>query len=1173
MRKAVVFLMLLFSAALMAHEHFVYLTTEEVQIDSVVPHVGYSIDLPADYRDSVYTVTLVYPEYIDMAPSDIAKYKRLSENEPPLFPTPQTSIVFDRKKPILKTCVMPVALIDGKYKWLVSFMLRIESRPADTKRAKSMSRASGTFTYAEHSVLSTGKWAKIRVNDTGVFELTDAVIRKAGFTDINRVKIYGYGGNLQPEKISSAYLADTDDLKEVDQCIVNGKHLFYGKGPVSWSSQTTTTRTRNPYSDYGYYFITQSEDLAASVDSATFVNSFYHSNEDYHSLYENDSFAWFSGGRNLVDSKAITKGQPATFTLKNDTGSHSGDVLVRVTAGSATSVSIAINDSLVGSLSMSVGTYDMGKSVSRLFNINSLKEENSVTLTTTEGGPARLDYISIAYSQPRENYNLTRQHPSAEYVHNITNQDHHADDFADMVIIIPTSQKLLAQAERLKAFHAEYDDMKVNIVPADELYNEFSSGTPDANAYRRYLKMLYDKAENEADMPKYLLLMGDGVWDNRMLTSNTRGLNPDNYLLCFESEDSYNKITCYTDDGWFCLLDEGEGEDPQSSDLLDMAVGRFPVTTETEAKTMVDKTIAYARNENAGAWQNVIMFLGDDGNSNIHMDDVNDAANETQANHPGYHVKKVMWDSFERVTASNGNTYPEVTKIVKAQQQAGALIIDYAGHGAETQISHERVLNIGDFANFSNTNLPLWITASCDIMPFDGIISTIGETAVLNSKGGAFAFFGTTRTVYANYNKRINMAFLRYVLQRVDGKPNTIGEAQRLAKNFLTTSAQDRTTNKLQFSLLGDPAIALNLPEPAIEVDSINGMAVKDGNIPTLKAGSTATITGRVAGMDSFNGIVTSTVRDSEETITCRLNDTSQKSGAQTPFVYTDRTKTLFSGSDSIRSGRFKITFAVPMDINYSDKSGLVNLFGVSNDKKTTVHGASSDFIVGGTDSMGTDSIGPSIYCYLNSPDFVNGGSVNSTPYFVAQVTDEDGINTSGAGIGHDLMLIIDGDMSKTYNLNDNFTYDFGTYTSGSTYYSIPALDEGEHTLQFRAWDIFNNSSTSTLRFKVVNGLKPSIVEIGCTQNPARTSTTFIISHNRTGSALDVTIDVMDTAGRILWTYSGQDTTDTGNCTVDWNLADSSGRALLTGVYLYRVRIACEGSRYTSKTKKLIITR
>ncbi len=1169
MRKAIVFLLLLWSVALAAQERFVYLTTEDVQIDSVIPHVGYSIQLPANYQDSVYSVSLVYPEYIDMAPSDIEKFHRLSDTEAPSFPTPQTEIVFNKKSPILKTAVMPIALIDGKYKWLVSFMLRVESSPATQAKAKRMRKASANSgdIYSAHSVLASGSWAKIRVNDTGVFELTNDVIRKAGFTDINKVKIYGYGGNLQPEKISSEYLASTDDLKEVSQCIVNGKHLFYGKGPVSWSSQTATTRTRNPYSDYGYYFITQTDDEVSTVDSTTFVNSFYHSNEDYHSLYEVDAYAWFFGGRNLVDSKAINLGSAATFTLDNNTGSTSGRMNITVTAGTATTVTIHVNDSLVGTRSMTVGTYDKGTSASLSVLLKSLKEKNTVTVTTTSGGPVRLDYISIAYDKPREDYDLTKSHPAAEYVYNITNQDRHADGFADMVIIIPTSQKLLAQAQRLKTFHEEHDSMRVNIVPADELYNEFSSGTPDANAYRRYLKMLYDKAETDKDLPKYLLLMGDCVWDNRMLTSTTRNLNPDDYLLCFESENSYNEIYCFVDDGWFCLLDEGEGANPQRSDMLDMAVGRFPVSNETDAKTMVDKTIAYVNNTNAGAWQNTLIFLGDDGNNNIHMEDVNDVADEVQKNHPGYYIKKVLWDSYELVSGATGNTYPEVTKLLKAQQSAGALIFDYAGHGSESQISHERVLSISDFAGFTNTNLPLWITASCDIMPFDGTDPTIGETAVLNSKGGAFAFFGTTRTVYANYNKRINGAFMRYVLQRTDGKPNTLGEAQRLAKNYMITSGQDLTENKLQFSLLGDPAVALNLPEPSLVVDSINGIAVGSTDMPKLKAGSMATIIGHVADKNAFNGIVTATVRDSEEQITCRNNDNS----ATKAFVYNDRTKNLFNGSDSIRNGRFKLSFAVPMDINYSDKSGLVNLFGVSNDKKSTVHGANDSFIVGGTDSMGNDSIGPSIYCYLNSPYFVNGGNVNTTPYFFAQVTDEDGINASGAGIGHDLMLIIDGDMAKTYNLNDNFTYGFGSYTSGSTYYSIPALEVGTHTLQFRAWDIFNNSSTSTLRFNVVNGLAPSIADISCTQNPAHTSTTFIITHDRAGSDIDVIIDVMDTAGRILWSYTGQNTAESGTSTVDWNLTDNSGRELQTGVYLYRARIACDGSKYTSKTKKLII--
>lgn len=1167
-----IFLTLLCFTPLAAQTRFVYLTTEDAQIDSVIPHAGFSMALPEDWQDSVYTVTLAYPEYIDMAPSDIEAYKRLSDAELPAIPEPETTVVYDRRKPILKTSIVPLAFVDGKYKWVVSFMLRIEARPLAMAKAKAMRKVSGAVDYAEHSVLSTGKWAKIRINDTGVFELTNAVIKKAGFTDINKVKIYGYGGNLQPEKISHQYLTRTDDLKEVEQCIVGGRHLFYGRGPVSWMSKTAVTRIRNPYSDYGYYFITQSDDPVLSVDSATFVSRFYHSEEDYHSLYEVDGFAWYSGGRNLVDSKAIPEGQSQTITIANDTGSTRGNIYVNVSAGSATKVEIAVNDSAVGTLSMSVGEYDKGAAANKYIAMKALKAENIVKITTLKGGPARLDYIGVAYNKPRENYKLSAKHPSAEYVYNITNQDLHGDNFADMVIIIPTSQKLRGQAERLKKFHEDSDGMRVNIVPADELYNEFSSGTPDANAYRRYLKMLYDKAPTEADMPKYLLLMGDCVWDNRMLTTTTRNLNPDDYLLCFESENSYNEIYCYIDDGWFCLLDEGEGANPQSADLLDMAVGRFPVTTEAEAKIMVDKTIAYAENKNAGTWQNTIMFLGDDGNNNLHMEDVDEAAEETAANHPGFLIKKVMWDSFQRVMTSTGATYPEVTKIAKAQQQAGALIMDYAGHGSETQISHERVLNLSDFAEFTNTNLPLWITASCDIMPFDGTDPTIGEEAVLNKKGGAFAFFGTTRTVYASYNKRINMAFLRYALNRVNGKPTTIGEAQRLAKNFLITSSQDRTTNKLQFSLLGDPAIALKIPEPRIVVDSINGTAVGSGQMPMLKAGGTAKIIGHVVDGSNFNGVVTATVRDSEQKITCRLNDTSE-AGAQKAFVYKDRTKTIFSGSDYVKGGRFTLSFAVPMDIDYSEERGLINLFAVNDDKTVTVNGSCSDFNVGGTESLGTDSIGPSIFCYLNSPDFMDGGEVNSTPFFVAQISDDDGINTSGVGIGHDLMLVIDGDAAKTYNLNSNFTYDFGSHTKGSTFYSIPPLEDGMHKLQFRAWDIFNNSSVTTLRFNVVNGTKPSITGIGCTDNPARTTTTFIISHNRMGSNVEVVVDVMDMAGRVLWTHAGHGSDNSGNYTVDWNLTDSRGGAIQTGVYLYRARIACENSKYASKTKKLIIIR
>lgn len=219
------------------------------------------------------------------------------------------------------------------------------------------------------------------------------------------------------------------------------------------------------------------------------------------------------------------------------------------------------------------------------------------------------------------------------------------------------------------------------------------------------------------------------------------------------------------------------------------------------------------------------------------------------------------------------------------------------------------------------------------------------------------------------------------------------------------------------------------------------------------------------------------------------------------------------------------------------------------------------------------DSIGPSIYCYLNSPSFVNGGNVNTTPFFVAKLSDKDGINAAGSGIGHDLQLVIDGEMTQTYNLNDHFTYDFGTYTSGSTYYSIPELTPGKHTLTFRAWDIQNNSSTTTLNFNVVSGLKPSLFDIGVTENPAKTSTTFIVSHDRRESNMDVVIELFDTSGRMLWRHAESGIPASDTYTLTWNLSVDGGRPLGTGVYLYRVKVASDGSSYTSKTRKLIVVR
>lgn len=1176
-----------------AQQRFFNLTADEVKVDSVLPHFLYSIPLPENYQDSVYTVSVKYPEYMDMTVSDVANYNRISGAALPSQVPLSQNISVSRRKGYLVVSFCPLVFRNNKYQMLVSFMLDVKAKAVKNsvlrQRKNDKAYASAADIYAEHSLLASGKWAKIRVSSSGVYQLTDATVRQAGFSNINKVKIYGYGGNLQNEALYANDLARTDDLKEVPQCVVGGKHLFYAKGPVSWTSNSSTVRRRNPYSDYGYYFITQSDEEPATVDSATFVSSFYPSPDDYHSLYEVDGYSWYNGGRNLFDPTPISVGGSQQVVITNTTGSQKGRLTVNVSAGGTNQIRIQLNGKDIGTLNVPILDYCKAGQDSGTYLLDNLKVDggkDTITIQNVSGEIARLDYVSMAWEKAIPLPNLSGSHPAATYVKNIANQDLHADGQADLVIIIPASRTLLKQAQRLKEFHESHDGMRVNIVAADQLYNEFSSGTPDANAYRRYLRMLQDRAATEADMPKYLLLFGDCVWDNRMLTADCKRFDPDDFLLVYESENSFSETVCYAGDSWMGILAEGAGSDARR-ELQDVGVGRFPVTTVAEAKIMVDKTINYSKNQNGGAWQNTIMFMGDDGNDNIHMKDVDSVANSVGRDYPNFLIKKVMWDAYTRESSATGNTYPEVSKIIRQQQANGALVMDYGGHGNATLISHESVLGLSDFSESRTSNLPLWVTAACDIMPFDGVTETIGEAAVLNEKGGAVAFYGTARTVFTSANKYINHAFMKRVLSLQDGKPIALGEAHRLAQNDVmlgtnryptptredpnkTSPEQDNTENHLQYSLLGDPALSLNLPTAQVVVDEIDGVAVGSGTMPTVKAGSVIKMKGHVAGVEGFNGVVTATVRDTREEITCKLNNTSGD-GAEEAFKYLDRTKTLYHGSDSIRNSSFELTFAVPKDINYADGQGMINLYALNTDKTIRANGSCDQFIVGGSAEAKNDSVGPSIYCYLNSPSFVDGGNVNSTPYFVAEIKDKDGINAAGSGIGHDLQLVIDGDMAKTYTLNNNFSYDFGTYTSGSTFYSIPELEEGPHRLQFRAWDIQNNSSTAVLHFNVVKGLRPQLFNIGVTNNPARTSTTFIISHDRMESNMDVVIELFDAAGRQMWRHAESGVSATGNYTVDWDLSVDGGRPLQTGVYLYRVKVSSEGSSYVSKTKKLIV--
>lgn len=338
----------------------------------------------------------------------------------------------------------------------------------------------------------------------------------------------------------------------------------------------------------------------------------------------------------------------------------------------------------------------------------------------------------------------------------------------------------------------------------------------------------------------------------------------------------------------------------------------------------------------------------------------------------------------------------------------------------------------------------------------------------------------------------------------------------------------------------------------------------------TLRALSTAIIQGYIAEKATqtkatdFNGKLQVTVLDKMQTITT-LDNHNELADTE-HFQYNDYTNTLFRGEVEVVNGEFTLTFMLPKDIKYNYGTGRIIYYTNNTATNEDGNGYFEQFIIGGSnDSLFIDNTGPDVNIYINSRSFVSGGKVNERPQFIADIQDENGINTVGSGIGHDLMLVVDDDPEQSYIVNEYFTTTTNSFKQGSVTYKLPELENGKHSLTFRAWDLLNNSTTKTLNFEVVAGLDPVILSISTYPNPAQISdqVRISVSHDRPNTILETIVTIFDMSGRKVWSFN-----QTGADTITWNIKDSNVSA---GVYLYQVQIKTQDSNYTSKTNKIII--
>lgn len=763
----------------------------------------------------------------------------------------------------------------------------------------------------------------------------------------------------------------------------------------------------------------------------------------------------------------------------------------------------------------------------------------------------------------------------------IENQNLHALEEPHLLIV--SHPTFLSQAERLANLHRE-EGLIVHVVTNEQVYNEFSSGAPDPTAIKMMAKMFYDRGIAAGNLKfNSLLLFGDGTFDPK-----NRVANNNNMMLTYQMENSENHIEALVTDDYYGMLDNNESISP--NDLMDIGVGRILASDVTQAKQQVDKIEHYIKNGSSlfnnsnascclgtsndntfGDWRTKFVQIADDEENGYFINIDTEPQYELVKNqHFEMNCDKLYMDAFPQEVTAGGQRYPDVLNAITDRVQRGALIVNYVGHGGEVGLAEERVVTIPQINSWSNINaLHLFVSATCEFTKYDDPSRvSAGEWLALNPAGGAIALMTTTRSVYFGVNSSTGQAFYSHVFDRdADGKPLSFGEIMRRTKNSAGSS-----TNKRSFTLIGDPALKIGLPRFNIVTDSINGNDPLS-YVDTMKALSKVTVKGHLEDqngnlMTTFNGKILPSIYDKVKI---------QKTLAQDPespeISYELQRNIVYKGKASVKNGQFEFSYVVPKDIALSYGKGKISYYA-ENDL-VDAQGFDTNFRIGGINPNGiNDETGPEVTLFINDYSFVDGSITDNNPVLIVKAIDENGINTVGNGIGHDLTAILDGNTAKPIILNDYYASDLDSYQSGEVRYQFVNLTPGPHTIQVKVWDVNNNSSTMEINFVVQNKEEPFLTRVLNYPNPFTTSTSFMFEHNQSCSSLDVQVQVMTVSGKLVRTI--QQTVPTQGFRVEglqWDGRDDFGDQLSKGVYIYRIKVRTPDGITAEKMEKLAILR
>lgn len=757
----------------------------------------------------------------------------------------------------------------------------------------------------------------------------------------------------------------------------------------------------------------------------------------------------------------------------------------------------------------------------------------------------------------------------------VANQNLHSVEVPDMVIF--TISNWADQAKRLANYRAENgDSLKVLVVDQNLVFNEFASGAHDVNAFRKFLKMLWDRSQAsgsdaEAQL-KYALFMGRTLYDNRQILSSTKALG---YPLMpgWQSDKSTNDTESYTTDDIFAFLSDSKTS--FGSQTYCISVGRLPVTSKSSAKAAVDKIIEYETKMPRTGWRNQFLVVADDKNLGVHMEQADSLYRNIVASNGGKDISynKIYIDQYEL----QGGNYPKARELMFRALDEGVAWWTYIGHANTTSLTAENILNYTDINTLYLKHWPIMYAACCDFLRWDANDLSAAEIMWALPSGGAIAVLSAVRPTYISENGKFSKSLGKFIFGRdQNGKRLTVGEIIKRTKNDLKSNS-----NKLRYVLIGDPSMYPIVPDNKLVITNIAGTELGSDQPAELMARQKTTIEGYVADANGdiitdYNGTVSSTIYDSEYSVTTIGHCTpGEETPDGKPYTFTQQGDRIFAGNDSIVNGRFTVNVAMPSTITNNYLPAAISLSAASDNPKLYADaiGMNRDFYVFGEDFSVNDTIAPVIRtAYLNHPSFKDGDAVNNAPMLIAEISDNSGLNISTAGIGHQMTLLLDN--KKNYNdVSQFFTPSASEPGAGTIAYPLSNLTEGEHTLRIRVWDTYDNSAVRDITFNVVNGQAPVLYDVYTDANPASTSANFYLTHDRPDSQIEVTITIYNLLGKPIWSSTSSGRSDMYlSFPIQWNLTDNNGRRVQRGIYLYRASIKAGDEESATKTKRIAVT-